>query len=161
MKLRRYQKKDSKRIASWIQSETQLYQWSADRLEMFPLEEDTLDSYYQEYACETYIPLSLVDEEDVCAAHLFVRKVEEDIWRFGFVIVDPNRQKQGLGKELLKQAIAYIQEKENPKKITLGVFTNNPNAYFLYKKMGFVDLEEISYDMKIGKWPCLEMEKVL
>lgn len=161
MRIREYKKEDSEIMSSWVTSIEQLYMWSADRIEVFPLEKDTLDMYYQKYISDTYIPLSLVDENDACVAHLFVRKTEENVWRLGFVIVDPNKRKQGLGKELIRQTIAYIQEKEHPQKLTLGVFTNNPNAYYLYKSMGFVDLEEEVYKMKIGTWPCLEMEKIL
>lgn len=161
MRIREYKKEDSEIVSSWVTSIEQLYMWSADRIEVFPLEKETLDMYYQKYMSDEYIPLSLVDENDTCVAHLFVRKTEEKVWRLGFVIVDPNKRKQGLGKELIRQTIAYIQEKEQPQKLTLGVFTNNPNAYYLYKSMGFVDLEEEVYKMKIGTWPCLEMEKIL
>ena len=37
MKLRAYEREDSPIIASWIRSEKELYQWSADRYGFFPL----------------------------------------------------------------------------------------------------------------------------
>ncbi|WP_088035150.1 GNAT family N-acetyltransferase [Evansella clarkii] len=45
--------------------------------------------------------------------------------------------KQGLGKELLNKAIE-IAEKQNKKKIWLGVWEKNENAIAFYKKLGFV-----------------------
>jgi len=53
------------------------------------------------------------------------------------VIIDKEYHKNGIGSELIKNAINYAKEK-GFKKITLEVFSNNVLAIKLYSKNGFV-----------------------
>ncbi len=53
--------------------------------------------------------------------------------------VRPERQHQGLGRRLLKQALAYASELQLQAK--LEVHTDNPAALELYKSEGFQTLE--------------------
>ena len=45
-------------------------------------------------------------------------------------------------------------------KLTLGVFDNNPSAYYCYKAAGFKETEEEGFSIEMfGEiWKCIEME---
>ncbi|WP_318617730.1 GNAT family N-acetyltransferase [Sporosarcina sp. YIM B06819] len=55
-------------------------------------------------------------------------------------------QKHGLGKYLLNKAIEIAMER-NKKRIWLGVWERNENAFAFYKKMGFVHTDSHSFYM--------------
>lgn len=166
MKLRKYKKEDSAIICSWITDEYSLYQWSADRIEKFPLNDDDLNDYYKPLVTsDRFIPLTAVDEMDNVIGHLFIRypdASDNNLVRFGFVIVNPTMRKCGNGKEMLKLAINYSKNVLNASKITLGVFLNNDSARYCYESVGFVSKGIIeTYKIAIGEWKCLEMELIL
>ena len=48
MKLRKYEKEDSKIICSWVKDSKTLFQWSADRIGKFPLQGDELNENYRD-----------------------------------------------------------------------------------------------------------------
>ena len=61
---------------------------------------------------------------------------------------------------MMKLAIQNIYDNFNVDKITLGVFENNPTAYYCYKSVGFQDvkLEKDKFYHVMGEdWKCLEM----
>ena len=46
-------------------------------------------------------------------------------------------------------------------KVTLGVFENNPSAYYCYKAAGFKEIEmdrELIFEILGEQWNCIEME---
>ena len=46
MQLRAYTKEDAKTICSWVRTEEELYRWSADRFNKYPLTgQDIVDNY--------------------------------------------------------------------------------------------------------------------
>lgn len=79
---------------------------------------------------------------------------------FGFVIVDPKYRGKGYGKEMMQQAVRYATDILKVKKVTLGVFDNNPMAHNCYHNIGFVDVnykkEEFPY--KDEQWGLYQME---
>ena len=163
MKLRNYRREDSAIICSWIQDEKSLYQWSADRIEKFPLMDDDLDKDYEPViSSDRFIPLSAVDEMDNVVGHLFIRypnETDNSTVRFGYVIINPEIRGGGKGKEMLYLAIEYARNELNASKITLGVFANNDNARYCYEAVGFQPVGKIEiYKMSIGEWECIEME---
>ena len=46
MILRKYKKEDSPIIATWLRTEEELYKWSSDRFNKFPLEENDIEENY-------------------------------------------------------------------------------------------------------------------
>ena len=46
MKLRPYERTDSPIIAKWIRDREELYKWSADRINIFPMGDYDLDDHY-------------------------------------------------------------------------------------------------------------------
>lgn len=79
---------------------------------------------------------------------------------FGFVIVDPERRGQGLGKAMLRQGLKFAFELYGADKVSLGVFENNPSAYYCYKAVGFkdtvLDSTEV-YNIMGEEWKCREL----
>jgi ribosomal protein S18 acetylase RimI-like enzyme len=55
----------------------------------------------------------------------------------GMLVVDGYRE-VGIGKGLMKEAIAWAKRKPGVEKVVLGVFSNNKRAKGLYDKFGFV-----------------------
>lgn len=93
MELKKYHKEHSAIICSWIKDKKSLYQWSANRIGRFPLEDNDLnEDYAPMIKSNRFIPLSAFDEKGNLVGHLYIRYPNEDddsIVRFGFVIVDP------------------------------------------------------------------------
>ena len=162
MKLRAFQKEDSAVICSWVKDEKSVYQWSADRIAQFPLDDDALNRHYElAHSRERIIPLTAVDESDRVAGHLFIRypnREDESTVRFGCIIVDPALRGQGAGKALVNLAVDYARTVLGASVVTLAVFDNNPGARHCYEAVGFRAARKVTYKMPIGEWECTEME---
>lgn len=166
MELRKYQKEDSAKICSWVKDEKSLYQWSADRIEKFPIADDDLNEYYASMVSNNrFIPLSAFDADGNLVGHMFIRYPKENddrIVRFGFVIVEPVLRGHGNGKKMLQLTIDYSKNKLCASKITLGVFINNDSARYCYESVEFQPIGRTEiYKMPIGEWECMEMELVV
>ena len=166
MELKKYHKKDSAVICSWIKDEKSLYQWSADRIGKFPLANDDLNKHYAPMIkSNKFIPLCAFDEQGNLVGHLFIRypdAADDSIVRFGFVIVDPAVRGHGNGKRMMQLAIDYAKNILCVSKITLGVFSNNDSARYCYESVGFRSVGKTEfYKMPIGEWECIEMEFVI
>lgn len=161
MILRAYKKEDSAIICKWLRTEEELYKWSADRFNKFPLFDNDIDDNYAPQ-CQTgrFIPLTAVDGEKTLG-HFIIRYPKEDddsTVRFGFVIVDPESRGKGYGKEMLRLGIKYVKENLNAKRIDLGVFADNDNAKRCYEAVGFKEYSRRKCEMPIGVWKCIDME---
>ena len=167
LRLRQYKTCDAETIVSWIKDETSLRKWSSDRYESFPITEADMNKKYMDCNgdcsdMDNFYPMTAFDESGV-VGHLIMRFTDEEkkILRFGFVIVDDSKRGKGYGKEMLQLSLKYAFEILRVEKVTIGVFENNPSAYFCYKSVGFKDVQsdESEYYSIMGeKWKCLELE---
>lgn len=167
MKLRPYKPQDAKTIISWIKDERALRLWSSDRYGAYPITAEDMNYKYMECNgdCEepdNFYPLTAVSEEGI-VGHLILRYTDpaQKIIRIGFVIVDDTKRGKGYGKRMIQMAIRYAFEMIKAEKVTLGVFENNPSAYYCYKAAGFEEIETGSkfvYEFAGEQWPCIEME---
>ena len=152
LKLRSYQSSDAETILSWIKDEYAFRQWSADRYDHYPITGEDMDANYP--ASDRFFPLTAVDEDRVIG-HMIMRFTDEEktVLRFGFVIVDVSKRGQGYGKKMLRLALAKAFEEYHVKTVTLGVFENNPAAYYCYKAAGFRDIpvEDPEYYSVLGE----------
>lgn len=162
MILRKYKRDDSPIIAKWLRTETELYQWSANRYGFFPLQPYSIDeNYAPAIPTGRFIPLTGTDEDGNVIGHLIIRYPKEDddsSVRFGFVIVDPEIRGKGYGRELLALAIDYVKKNLTAKRIDLGVFVNNPKAQKCYESVGFKEFGEHFIDTPFGQWRCVDLE---
>ena len=162
MKLRAYEREDSPIIASWVRTEKELYQWSADRYGFFPLLPYSIDEHYAP-AMESgrFIPLTEVDDDNKVVGHLIIRYPKDDddsSVRLGFVIVDPNERGKGYGRELIRLAVEYVKNNLTAKRIDLGVFDNNPKARNCYEAVGFKVYSSHEIETPFGSWNCADLE---
>ena len=150
MRLREFKQEDAKIIAGWLRTEEELYRWSADRFNKYPLS-------------GRFFPLTLVDDNGDVSGHFIIRYPREDddsSVRFGFVIVDPSLRGKGYGKKMLQLGIEYVREKQLASRIDLGVFENNEAAKHCYEAVGFREYSRRECEMPIGTWTCIDMEIV-
>lgn len=165
MQLRAYTPDDARIIAGWIRTEKELYQWSADRMNKFPVTgADINNNYGPQIEGGRFIPLTALDDNGAVIGHFIIRypKADDDSSvRFGFVIINPFLRGRGLGKELLLQGIEYVKKNLSATRIDLGVFENNESAKRCYKSVGFKAYAERDCEMPIGTWKCTDMEMFL
>lgn len=162
MILRAYQKADADIICTWLRSEKELYQWSADRFCKFPLTgADIEENYAPQIAGGRFIPLTAVDAENNVIGHFIIRYPKEDddtSVRFGFVVLDPAYRGKGCGSQMMRLGIAYAKENLHVQRIDLGVFANNEGAQHCYEAAGFREYSRRQCEMPIGTWECIDME---
>ena len=162
MELRDFKQEDAKIIAGWLRTEDELYRWSADRFNKYPLSGDDInESYGPQKESGRFFPLTAVDENGDVLGHFIIRYPREDddrSVRFGFVIVNPSLRGKGYGKEMLLQGIEYVRENLPASRIDLGVFENNESARRCYEAVGFKEYSRRECRMPIGTWNCTDME---
>ena len=165
MRLRSFFEEDAPIIASWLRTEVELYKWSADRFNKYPLSGDDInENYAPQLETGRFFPLTAVDDKEEVVGHFIIRYPRDDddsSVRFGFVIVDPAHRGKGYGKELLRLGIEYVKEHLSASRIDLGVFENNENAKHCYEAVGFKEYSRRECEMPIGTWNCIDMELYL
>ena len=167
MIVRPYKPDDAKTIVSWIKDERAFRRWSSDRYGAYPITAEDVNYKYMECNgdCpepDNFYPLTAVSEEGI-VGHLILRYTDEEkkVLRIGFVIVDDTKRGKGYGKRLIQLATKYSFEFLQAEKVTLGVFENNPSAYYCYKAAGFKEIpmeKMFVYEFYDEKWNCIEME---
>ena len=112
-----------------------------------------------QYAADNIFPFTAISDDGNVVGHIMLRYSDpsKTIIRFGFVIVDDNLRGKGYGKEMLQLAIQKAKEEFEAKKITLGVFDNNPSAFHCYESVGFKVIGTDSYLIDGVKWTEKEM----
>ena len=165
MVLRSYKKENAVSIADWIQTEEELYKWSADRFNKYPLSGDDIDEKYMPQIKEgRFFPVTADDENGNVVGHFIIRYPREDddrSVRFGFVIVNPMFRGKGYGKEMLRLGVKYVKDNLQASRIDLGVFENNENARHCYEAVGFKEYGRRECKMPVGIWNCIDMEMIL
>lgn len=167
LKLRPYKPMDAETIISWIKDERALRLWSSDRYGTYPVTAEDMNYKYLECNgdCEepdNFYPMTAVSEEGI-VGHLILRYTDpaQKTIRIGFVIVDDTKRGCGYGKRMIQTAIRFAFEMLRAEKVTLGVFENNPSAYYCYKAAGFREIRQETryvFDFYGEQWACIEME---
>ncbi len=156
MILRDFKKEDAQIIAGWIRSEEELYKWSADRFNKYPLSgSDIIENYAPQIKTGRFYPLTAVDDNGVTVGHFIIRYPRNDddsSVRLGFVIADPSLRGKGYGKEMLRLGIEYVKEHLSASRIDPGVFENNESARHCYEAAGFTAYATRECKMPIGTW---------
>ena len=159
MTLRPFTINDAPIILSWIKDETAFRKWSADRYPVYPpMPEDML----AQYESGVIFPFTAIDGEGKVVGHIMLRYPDpsKTVIRFGFVIVDDQQRGKVYGKQMLQLANQKAKNEFGAKKITLGVFDNNPSAFHCYESVGFKVIGTDSYQIDGEEWTEKEMEKL-
>ena len=157
MTLRPFTIDDAPIILSWIKDKTAFRKWSADRYPTFPPKPKEMVA---QYAAENIFRFTAIDNDGNIIGHIMLRYPDSSktVIRFGFVIVDDNLRGKGYGKQMLQLAIQKAKNEFGAKKITLGVFDNNPSALHCYESVGFQVIGTDSYLIDGEEWTGKEME---
>ena len=157
MTLRPFTIDDAPIILSWIKDLSAFRKWSADRYPAFPPKPEEMVA---QYAAENIFPFTAIDNDGNIIGHIMLRYPDSSktVIRFGFVIVDDNLRGKGYGKQMLQLAIQKAKNVFGAKKITLGVFDNNPSALHCYESVGFKVIGAESYTIDGEEWTEKEME---
>lgn len=161
LRLRPYRLGDGEKIVTWCKDREAFYKWSAGILGDYPL---TAERFNRAMANRDnaghYFPF-VVEKDGESVGFFILRQPGEDPQelRFGFVILSPDVRGKGFGKQMLSLGLEYAFRLYGAKKLSLGVFTNNPGAYHCYKAVGFRETGSVS-SYKIGEesWECIELE---
>ena len=160
MTLRPFIIDDAPIILSWIKNKTAFRKWSADRYPAYPPKpEDML----AQYTADNIFPYTAIDDKGKVVGHIMLRYPDSSkiVIRLGFVIVDDELRGKGYGKQMLQLAIQKAKNEFGVKKITLGVFDNNPSAFHCYESVGFKVIGTDSYLIDGEEWMGKEMEKLM
>lgn len=162
LRFRPYKNCDADTIVTWIKDEKTLYQWSADRIGIYPLTPKDLNKHYKEQENNAdFLIFTACDEKAVPVGHMFMKYMDDShkTIRFGYVIADSQVRGKGFGKEMLTIAKKYAFDFLHVDTITLGVFVNNPKALYCYQAVGFQETGEHSqYTIQGEEWECIEMK---
>lgn len=162
LSFRPFEDSDAQTIISWIKDERSFRQWSADTYKDYPAKPEDIVARYAEIK-ENHkglvYPFMLTDGEET-VGHLIIRVLDADagIVRFGYIIVDAEKRGKGYGSIMLRLALDFACEALNAKRVTLGVFENNPSAYRCYKAVGFNEFDSTDTIINGEPWKCLELE---
>ncbi len=164
LRLRPYKPCDAAAIVSWLKNEETYLKWSSGRFGAYPISAGDINTKYLQKNGDfpeedNFYPVTAFDETGM-VGHMILRytDAEKEVLRFGFVIVDDSKRGKGYGKEMLSLALKYAFEVFRAKKVTIGVFANNPPALYCYKSVGFKEAGEEYYDVAGEKWKCIELE---
>lgn len=161
IRLRPYKQTDAEYIINWFPDKEAFFKWCAGKF-TYPLTKEQLDEYYNNYEKdENAWIMTALNEEGVPVGHLLMRLADykKESIHFGFIIVDLKMRGQGYGKEMVSLAVKYAFEILKVKRITLGVFDNNPAAHYCYKSVGFVEekFNENVFSYGDEKWGIYDM----
>ena len=156
MTLKPFTNDDAPIILSWIKDKTAFRQWSADRYPAYPPKPEDMAA---QYAADNIFPFTAIDDDGKIVGHIMLRYPDppKTVIRFGFVIVDDQLRGKGYGKQMLQLAIQKAKEEFGAKKISLGVFDNNPSALHCYESVDFKVIGTDSYLIDGEEWTEKEM----
>lgn len=155
-----YYPQDAVTILSWIPDEKVFRQWSADKYKDYPAKPEDMNTFYEEMMHNGGRPFVFCDDDKVIG-HFVLRPLTEEITptvRIGFIIVDSSVRGKGYGRKMLEAAFDYAFVNYDCKRITLGVFENNPKAKKCYESVGFRQWGSTTCRINGEDWLCFEME---
>lgn len=155
IRIRPFKASDTNTVLSWCQDEKAFYQWTAGIIGPYP------PSEAQFAKLNRLMQFTALDEKEIVGFFTMRNPGDTlDELRFGFVIVDPRKRGKGCGKAMLQLGIKYAFEIYRAQRVSLGVFENNPSAYYCYKAAGFKDVvtdTAETYSILGEEWKCKEL----
>ena len=159
MTLRPFNPNDAETILSWCKDRQTFRLWSADRYKDFHAQPHEM---MEQYSSDNMYPFTAIVRNNIIG-HILLRHPSEDktLVRFGFVIVDDELRGKGYGKQMLQLAIRKAKDEFGAKRITLGVFDNNPIALHCYESVGFKVIGTDAYLIDGEEWAGKEMDLII
>lgn len=144
IRLRPYKKEDDNLLLGWFSDANSFEKWSVGRFP-YPLTIEALHQFNNEMEQDqNAFRLAATNEEGVLIGHIAFKHIDykENFAYLGYIVLDPALRNQGLGHEMVSQAVKYAIQILGVDRVTLGVFSNNESAAHCYDAVGF-HLEDI------------------
>ncbi len=141
MRLRPYiPEKDFDTIKNWITDPKTHAFWCANRF-AYPLSGDNFDEILQSIRVRNGDSPFVALDDDGRPAGFFCYSLQPDTKEglFKFVVVDPARRGQGVGKTMLRLAVEYAFRISKADAVYLRVFSENTQAVRCYESVGFTE----------------------
>ena len=142
IRLRPYKPSDAHHLLKWWEGadEETFIKWSCGKFD-YPLSMDQLERHFEQWCIreEKGWLMTALDEAGTPVGHFIMRLADYETGHIhmGFIVVTPDARGKGYGKEMIRQALKYAFEILGMKRVTLGVFENNPQAKACYEGVGF------------------------
>lgn len=132
IRIRPYKDSDERFILSWCTDEDTYYKWTAGVLGQYPI----TSGQFRKTA--ELIRFTALDEKEP-VGFFTLRNPNDtmDELRVGFVIVNPEKRRSGIGRTMLRQGLAYAFRIYGAGRVSLGVFEDNASALACYTAAGF------------------------
>lgn len=128
----------------WVHDEEGMVLWSGPTFS-WPLDRSQLEEYFSDPHRQYWTGIDGVTGAAIGHASLLIDDGQS--CRLGFVILDPSRRGEGLGRKLVSQLMAMLIETKT--EVTLGVYSHNIPARRLYESLGFRG-REIALQTPVG-----------
>lgn len=142
---------------SWVPDEESMVVWSGPTF-LWPLSRLQLEKYLTNVNRQYW---TAIDEgTGMVVGHGSLLHDDARACRLGFVIVDPSRRGEGLGRLLMQQLTAKAFASTSISELTLGVYAHNRPARGLYESLGFQGSEVVMRTQVGGRtWEVISMRQ--
>ena len=159
--LRPYCPEEEALVQSWVADELTYWRWSAGSVGSWPMQPGALNSRLASY--ERCWPMVWCWQGQPAGfVMLYPQKDAEGGIRYGYVLLDPARRGEGLGKRMIACTAHHARTKRKALSQHLAVYENNPAAVACYMANGFLpdDARLPRVDTCMGeKWQCVQMKR--
>lgn len=168
IRLRPYKPVDAWSLLEWWEGaeEDDFVKWSCGKFS-YPLAIEELDDYFSQWCLreKTGWLMTALDESGKAVGHFILRLADYEAGtvRMGFIVVDPKMRGRGYGRQMMEQALKYVFQVLGMRKVSLGVFENNPKAKECYESVGFKEVSLVPdyLEYKGRTYAACEMEAEL
>lgn len=163
IQIRPYQTEDANLLLRWLQNKRSFYYWSANQFDHYPIHAEDIRNLYEKIDAQLpFYPMMAVLQEETIG-HFTIRVTDEEKKqiRLGFILINPTKRGQGLGKRMLTAALHYALDTLEAEKISIGVVEHNEAAYRCYTALGFQESQTVPpsfLSIEGESWKYLELE---
>ncbi|GIF04454.1 GNAT family N-acetyltransferase [Actinoplanes siamensis] len=100
---------------------------------------------------DTWQPLAAVRGDEVVGFAIWAVDDDGSRW-IGGLVVDAKHQRQGIGRELVRQLRERLVAEPGTPNVALSYQPGNTAARALYLSMGFVETGEVEDDEVVARW---------
>lgn len=161
IRIRPFKISDADYLINWVGDRRKFTMWSADKFK-YPLTKEQIEEYMNKYEQDEHGWIfTALDKAGKPVGHFLMRMADyqNESVHLGFIIVDSEIRGKGYGREMVSLAVKYAFVILKVRRVTLGVFANNPAAHNCYKSVGFLEekYEEEAFTYQDEKWGLYDM----
>ena len=117
--------------------------------------------YYLALCCygNDWHPLAIYLDEQVIGFMMWAIEPADGSCWLGGILVDQGRQKRGYGKQAVQAAIKMLNGKYGHRNFALSYQPANLIAKHLYRKLGFIEMNEWEDDEVVARFSLTELQR--